>query len=128
MGFSDNVSTKTIVHLNDEKGACFSDANSICFFPWQISEELKERLLEFHRKAGLGFGAYDFLERGDDVIFLECNPGGAWLWLEQSLGLKVSEQVAKCLLGINETKSSWTNYVACLKWAFKGSVSRINEK
>ena len=81
-GFSDNVSTKTIVHLNDEKRACFSDANSICFFPWQISEELKERLLEFHKKAGLGFGAYDFLERGDDVIFLECNPGGAWLWLE----------------------------------------------
>ncbi|XP_073252135.1 uncharacterized protein [Porites lutea] len=72
----------------------------------QISEELKDRLLEFHRKAGLGFGAYDFLERGDDVIFLECNPGGAWLWLEQNLGLKVSEQVAKCLLGINETKSS----------------------
>ena len=88
------------------------------FFPWQISEDLKERLLEFHRKAGLGFGAYDFLERGDDVIFLECNPGGAWLWLEQSLGLKVSEQVAKCLLGINETKSSWINYVACLKWTF----------
>lgn len=88
------------------------------FFPRQISEELKERLLEFHRKAGLGFGAYDFLERGDDVIFLECNPGGAWLWLEQSLGLKVSEQVAKCLLGINETKSSWINYVAGLKWAF----------
>ena len=105
VGFSD-VSTKTIVYLNDEKGACFSNANPICFFPWQISEGLKERLLEFHRKAGLGFGAYDFLERGDDVIFLECNPGGAWLWLEQSLGLKVSEQVAKCLLGINETKSS----------------------
>ena len=80
--------------------------SSLSFFPWQISEELKERLLEFHKKAGLGFGAYDFLERGDDVIFLECNPGGAWLWLEQSLGLKVSEQVAKCLLGINETKSS----------------------
>ena len=116
VGFSD-VSTKTIVYLNEEKGACFSDAHSI-FFPWQISEDLKERLLEFHRKAGLGFGAYDFLERGDDVIFLECNPGGAWLWLEQSLGLKVSEQVAKCLLGINETKSSWINYVACLKWTF----------
>lgn len=105
MGFSDNVSSKTIVHLNDEKGSCFSDANQF-FFPPQISEELKEGLLKFHRKAGLGFGAYDFLERGDDVIFLECNPGGAWLWLEQSLGLKVSEQVAKCLLGINETKSS----------------------
>ncbi|KAK3744585.1 hypothetical protein QZH41_016105, partial [Actinostola sp. cb2023] len=72
----------------------------------QISESLKERLLEFHERAGLVFGAYDFLERGDDVIFLECNPGGAWLWLEQSLGLNVSEQVARFLLGRDETDSS----------------------
>lgn len=49
------------------------------FFTLQISESFKERLLEFHDRAGLVFGAYDFLERGDDVIFLECNPRGAWL-------------------------------------------------
>ena len=30
VGFSD-VSTKTIVYLNEEKGACFSDAHSIFF-------------------------------------------------------------------------------------------------
>ena len=74
----------------------------------QISQSLKERLLEFHERAGLGFAAYDFLERGDDVIFLECNPGGAWLWLEESLGLRVSEHVARYLLGIDGTGSSWT--------------------
>lgn len=63
-------------------------------------------MLEFHEKAGLIFGAYDFLERGDDVIFLECNPGGAWLWLEHSLGLNVCEHVARYLLGRDETNSS----------------------
>ena len=67
-----------------------------------MSESLKERLLEFHEKAGLVFAAYDFLESGDDVIFLECNPGGAWLWLEHSLGLKVSEHIARYLLGKDE--------------------------
>lgn len=72
----------------------------------QVSESFKERLLEFHEKAGLIFGAYDFLERGDDIIFLECNPGGAWLWLEHSLGLNVSEHVARYLLGGDETDSS----------------------
>lgn len=72
----------------------------------EISESLKERLLEFHQRAGLVFAAYDFLERGNDVIFLECNPGGAWLWLEQSLGLNVSEHVARYLVGRDETLSS----------------------
>lgn len=72
----------------------------------QVTESFKERLLEFHEKAGLVFGAYDFLERGDDIIFLECNPGGAWLWLEHSLGLNVSEHVARYLLGRDEANSS----------------------
>ena len=60
---------------------------------------LKKRLLEFHERAGLVFGAYDFLEREDDVVFLECNTSGAWLWLEQSLGLDVSKHIAQYLLG-----------------------------
>ena len=71
------------------------------FFCQQISESFKERLLDYHERAGLVFAAYDFLERGDDVIFLECNAAGAWLWLEQRLGLKVSEHIARYLLGID---------------------------
>ncbi|XP_044173441.1 uncharacterized protein LOC122957400 [Acropora millepora] len=72
----------------------------------QVSEAFKKRVLDFHEKVGLVFGAYDFLEHEDDVIFLECNPGGAWLWLEQSLGLNVSEHVARYLLGRDEENSS----------------------
>lgn len=72
----------------------------------QISQSLKDRLLQFHQRAGLVFAAYDFLERDEDVIFLECNPGGAWLWLEQALGLNVSEHVARYLLGRTEIVSS----------------------
>lgn len=75
-------------------------------FSQQISQSLKDRLLQFHQRAGLVFAAYDFLERDDEVIFLECNPGGAWLWLEQALGLNVSEHVARYLLGRTETVSS----------------------
>ena len=63
-------------------------------------------MLEFHERTGLVFGAYDFLERGDDLIFLECNPGGAWFWLEHKLGLNVCEHVARYLLGRDETVTS----------------------
>ena len=74
-------------------------------FSQQISESLKERILEFHKRAGAVYGAYDFLECDDDVIFLECNLGGAWLWLEQAVGIKVSEAMARYLLGMDETNS-----------------------
>lgn len=50
VGFSDNVSTKTIVHLNDEKGACFSDANSICFFPGRYRRNSKSGCWNFTEK------------------------------------------------------------------------------
>lgn len=105
------------IKLYDFKWLLFSFHFTLGSYQWlnlifsqQISESLKERLLQFHEKAGLVFGAYDFLERGDDVIFLECNPGGAWLWLEQSLGLRVSEHLAQYLLGIDGTHSNWTTY------------------
>jgi len=82
---------------HQDKDELFSEA--------QISESFKKRLLDFHEKAGLVYGAYDFLERGDDVIFLECNSGGAWLWLEHAVGLKVSEHIARYLLGTGENDS-----------------------
>ena len=79
----------------------------ICFFQ-QIAESVKERLLKFHEKAGLAFAAYDFLDLGDDVIFLECNAcRAAWLWLEMAVGINVSENVAQYLLGKEETDTPW---------------------
>ena len=71
----------------------------LTYFLLQIPESLKDRLLEFHERAGLIFGVYDFLECEDDVIFLECNTSGTCLWLERSVGLSVSEHIAGYLLG-----------------------------
>ena len=84
----------------------------LCYFTLlyslqQIPESLKERLLEFQKRAGLAFAAYDFLECGDDFIFLECNGNlAAWLWLERRLGFNVSEHVARYLLGRDDTDNS----------------------
>lgn len=69
----------------------------------QIPDQLKHRLLEFHKRAGLVYGAYDFLECETETIFLECNAAGAWLWLERAVGNQVSEQIALYLLGMEET-------------------------
>ena len=81
------------------------DGIHVAFSHLQISESLKERILEFHKRANQVYGAFDFLECDDDVIFLECNSAGAWLWLEQAVGIKVSEAIARYLLGMEETDS-----------------------
>lgn len=43
-------------------------------------------LLEFHRRARLTYAAYDFIVTpSGDEVFVECNLGGQWLWLENEL-------------------------------------------
>lgn len=65
----------------------------------EMSPAGSERLLEFHRRAGLTFAAYDLIVTPDgDEVFLECNPGGQWLWLENELGLDISGALAEILL------------------------------
>lgn len=47
---------------------------------------------------GINFGAYDFvLDSEDNMFFLEVNPSGQWLWLEERLGLQISSRIAETL-------------------------------
>ena len=47
----------------------------------------------------LNFGAFDFIVTPDDEwIFLEINPNGQWLWLEQKLGINISKKIVEYLV------------------------------
>ena len=47
---------------------------------------------------GLSFGAIDFaLKPGGIYVFFEINPNGEWLWLEDRLGLPISDRIAAWL-------------------------------
>ena len=47
---------------------------------------------------GLSFACYDFIVDDDDqVYFLEVNSAGQWMWLEDELGLPISNRIAKIL-------------------------------
>ena len=64
---------------------------------------LPENVAEFCRAMlnhyGLDFGAFDFIVSKDgQYIFLELNPNGQWLWLEQLSGFKISEVLAEYLV------------------------------
>lgn len=46
----------------------------------------------------LMFGAFDFIVTPkNEWIFLEVNPNGQWLWLEQKLGLDISKKIVDIL-------------------------------
>jgi len=63
-----------------------------------ISEALISKLRTYMKKASLVYGAFDFIVTLDEqVVFLECNPGGQWLWLEKATNLPISQAVANLL-------------------------------
>lgn len=47
---------------------------------------------------GLHYGAFDFVVTpGGEWVFLECNPAGQWLWLQEEAGLPIAAGLAELL-------------------------------
>lgn len=67
-----------------------------------LNGEDKRRLIALHSHLGLVYAAYDFIVRPDgELVFVECNPGGQWLWLENALGVPISGALTKSLMSGN---------------------------
>lgn len=67
--------------------------------PTELQPELAARIRAFHDTAGLVYGAYDFVvSKEGEPLFLECNPAGQWLWLEELTGQQISRAVASTLV------------------------------
>lgn len=68
-----------------------------------LSETTKVNLLKFHHYFNLTYAAYDFIvDLSGNEIFIECNPSGQWLWLENILGIGVSQWMAdECMRYVN---------------------------
>tara|TARA_B000000565_G_C23779119_1_gene375234 strand:+ start:1901 stop:2857 length:957 start_codon:yes stop_codon:yes gene_type:complete len=63
-----------------------------------LSAETEQKLLKFHSEFGLVYAAYDFIvDKNNEEIFLECNPSGQWLWLEEKLNIPISREIAELL-------------------------------
>lgn len=65
----------------------------------KLSSQTSQALYKFHKKANLSYAAYDFiLDKKENEIFLECNPGGQWLWIEEKIGLPISKAITESLV------------------------------
>jgi glutathione synthase/RimK-type ligase-like ATP-grasp enzyme len=67
-------------------------------FPIELPPSLIKMLLELMSRLSLTYGAIDLILTPDGrYLFLEVNPNGQWLWLDDMLSLGISRAVAKWL-------------------------------
>lgn len=76
-------------------------ASSVRFVKESAPEDIEERCVKYLGTFGLKYGAFDFIETVDgELLFLECNPNGQYAWIEDGLGLPISNAIAVELAGI----------------------------
>lgn len=65
-----------------------------------LPERVQGQCVQLLRGLNLTFGAIDLIRTADDsFVFLEINPSGQWLWIEDQLDYPISNAVADYLLG-----------------------------
>lgn len=68
--------------------------------PIVLPEDVNALLLRMMDALHLAFGAVDMIQTPTgEYVFLEINPSGQWLWLDDILGLGISDAVAEWLAG-----------------------------
>ena len=66
---------------------------------FDLPDKIEQKLLHLHQKFEVFFGAYDFIvDPQGEYYFLEVNPAGQWLWMEEALNLNISECIAEALI------------------------------
>lgn len=65
---------------------------------YQLPKIISDYCLKYLKMMRLNFGCFDFIVKPNgDIVFVECNPNGQWLWIEVATGLKISEAIADAL-------------------------------
>ena len=60
---------------------------------------IKKFCLKYLEATGLSFGCFDFIHSTDGFYyFLECNPNGQWMWLENEAAIPISSAIADYLI------------------------------
>lgn len=66
--------------------------------PYKLPQEVEKKILDLHDKLGLIYSSFDFIRTvTGEYVFLETNPYGQWLWIEDLTGLNISQGIADYL-------------------------------
>jgi glutathione synthase/RimK-type ligase-like ATP-grasp enzyme len=82
--------------------------SKICYRAHKLPDTLERKLLQLMSRLGLEYGAIDMrLTPEGEYVFLEINPAGQFLYVEQAAGIPLSEAFAEHLInGERVTPSS----------------------
>ncbi len=62
-------------------------------------DDVRLQVTSLMRALGLSFGAMDFIvDKSGRWWFLEVNSSGQWLWIEDLVGLRISDSITNCLV------------------------------
>ena len=68
--------------------------------PCTLPAQVEEGLLRIAGALDMTYGAADLIETPDgQYVFLEMNPAGEFVWLQELAGLPIYEALAEALLG-----------------------------
>lgn len=72
----------------------------------KLPEKLIETCLVLLNKLDLSFGVFDFVvDKTGEIFFLEINPNGQWYWLEDLIGIPISDAIVDILMNsINQER------------------------
>jgi hypothetical protein len=66
---------------------------------YTLPSNIREQLLSFHAYFGLAASSFDLIRSHEgEYVFLESNPYGQWLWIEDLTGLQITAAIADFLL------------------------------
>lgn len=69
--------------------------------PHALPPAVRDGLLRLHERLGLRFSGTDLILTPDgEYVFLEANPGGDWLFVEDATGLAITDAVADLMAGL----------------------------
>jgi hypothetical protein len=75
------------------------DQLNIAYSIHELPDSVSELIRGMNEKLGLRYAAYDLIVTPDEeYFFLEVNPMGQWLWIEEKLGLPISRRLAELLI------------------------------
>ena len=70
-----------------------------------LPPNVQERLRQYRRALGLQYGAVDMRLRADGkYVFLEVNPAGQWLFIEEATKQPIAAALARLLVDHDATK------------------------
>lgn len=75
------------------------DLDALKHEAFQLPDEIAEKCVQLTKALGLSFGCIDMiLTPAGEYVFLEVNPNGQWLWIEERTGLPIADAIANLLM------------------------------